>query len=160
MLHWTVPPAWIMHFIISNTAISWCSAWSAMVVLNTCATKVVSLSGTCHSSFYLRKLYFEFRFIQTSPTILCEDSVTSTSSTIRFTSPWSTTEFGDYHSAVALSKVNRFRNRSKTYSHLLDICHRSSQHSCCILRVVSISHRIQPADILFINSIGYFFRAI
>ena len=72
-----------MPFIISHTAISWCSTCSTMVVLNAYDITLVSLSGTYSSSFYLRKLCLELGFIQTSPTILCEDSIASTSSTLK-----------------------------------------------------------------------------
>ena len=72
-----------MPFIISHTAISWCSTCSTMVVLDAYDITLVSLSGTYSSSFYLRKLCLELGFIQTSPTILCEDSIASTSSTLK-----------------------------------------------------------------------------
>ena len=72
-----------MHFIISHTAINWCSTCSTMVVLNAYDITVVSLSGTYSSSFYLRTLCFELGFIKTSPTILCEDPIASTSSTLK-----------------------------------------------------------------------------
>ena len=67
-------------FLIHNAAVSWRSTRSSIVVLNACKAEVVSLSSACQASIYLCKLYYEFRFLQTSPTIMYEDSDTSASS--------------------------------------------------------------------------------
>jgi hypothetical protein len=112
-------------FIINNAAVSWRSTRSPIVVLNACEAEVVSLSSACQEAVYLRKLCNELGFIQTSPTTMYEDC----------------------ESAVALSKENRFRNRSKHISlRWAYVTERQSPHVADI-HVVSVSRRIMLADI-------------
>ena len=112
-------------FLINNAAVSWRSTRSPIVVLNACEAEVVSLSSACQEAVYLRKLCTELGFIQTQPTIMYEDC----------------------ESAVALSKENRFRNRSKHISlRWAYVTERQRPHIADI-RVISASRRIMLADI-------------
>ena len=64
-----------MHFIISHTAISWCSTWSTTVVLNACATKVVSLSALLLNSDSFRHRPLSCVRILSPPPALLSDSL-------------------------------------------------------------------------------------
>jgi hypothetical protein len=78
-------------FIINNDAVNWRSTRTPLVTLSAAESEVVALSAATQEAVYLRKLANEMGFTQTSPTTLYEDCTV----------------------AVALSKENRFRNRSK-----------------------------------------------
>ena len=78
--------------IINNGAVSWRSTRTPLVTLSAAESEVISLSAAAtQEAVYLWKLANELGFTQTSPTTLYEDCT----------------------AAVALSKENRFRNRSK-----------------------------------------------
>ena len=70
------------------------STRTPLVTLNAAESAVIALSAATQEAAYLSKLANELGFTQTSPTILHEDCT----------------------AAVALSKENRFRNRSKHIS--------------------------------------------
>jgi hypothetical protein len=78
-------------FIINNGDVSWRSTRTPLVTLSAAESEVIALSAATQEAVYLRKLANELGFTQTSPTTLYEDCT----------------------AAVALSKENRFRNRSK-----------------------------------------------
>jgi len=78
-------------FIINNGAVSWRSPRTPLVTLSAAESEVVALSAATQGAVYLRKLANKLGFTQTSPTILYVDCTV----------------------AVARSKENRFRNRSK-----------------------------------------------
>ena len=121
-------------FLINNAAVSWRATKTPLVTLNDAESEVVALSAPAQEAVYLRKLCNELGFSQTSPSIIYEDC----------------------QAAVALSKENRFRNRSKHIQlnrskHIQlrwpYICERQrpeigDQH------VVSVSRKIMLADIL------------
>ena len=81
-------------FLLNSGAVSWRATRTPLVTLNAAESEVIALSAATQEVVYLRKLANEFGFTQTSPTILYEDCT----------------------AAVALSKENRFRNRSKHIS--------------------------------------------
>ena len=86
---------------------------------------MVSLSSACQEAVNLHKLCNELGRIQTSPTVMYEDC----------------------ESAVALSKENRFRNRSKHISlRWAYVTERQRPHVAAV-RVVFVSRRIMLADI-------------
>jgi hypothetical protein len=78
--------------IINNGAVSWRSTRTPLVTLSAAESEIIALSAATQEAVYLRKLANELGFTQTSPTTLYEDCT----------------------AAVALSKENRFRNRSKS----------------------------------------------
>ena len=112
-------------FKINNAAVSWRSTRSPLVVLNACEAELVSLSSACQEAVYLRKLCNELGFLQSSPTIMYEDC----------------------ESAVALSKENRFRNRSKHISLRWSFVAERQRLDVGDVKVVSVSRRIMLADI-------------
>jgi len=112
-------------FKINNAAVSWRSTRSPLVVLNACEAELVSLSSACQEAVYLRKLCDELGFLQSSPTIMYEDC----------------------ESAVALSKENRFRNRSKHISLRWSFVAERQRLDVGDVKVVSVSRRIMLADI-------------
>jgi hypothetical protein len=85
---------------------------------------MIALSRASQEAIFLRNLDNELGFTQTHPTIIYEDC----------------------ESAVALSKENRFRKRSKH----IDVCWsfivEKQRHGD--LKVVSVSHTIMITDIL------------
>jgi hypothetical protein len=113
-------------FFINNAAVSWRATKTPLITLNAAESEVVALSAAAQEAVYLRKLCNELGFTQSSPSILYEDC----------------------EAAVALSKENRFRNRSK---HILlrwsYVCERQ-RPKFGDLQVVSVSRKIMIADIL------------
>jgi hypothetical protein len=87
--------------------------------------KVIALSAATQEAVYLRKLANELGFTQTSPTTLYEDCT----------------------AAVALSKENRFRNRSKHIALRWSFVSERQHPSVCDIQVISVSRKIMLADI-------------
>ena len=85
---------------------------------------MITLSSSSQEAIFLRKLANELGFIQTHPTIIYEDC----------------------ESAVALSKENRFRKRSKHIDVRWSFIVEKQRHGD--LKVVSVSRTIILADIL------------
>ena len=85
---------------------------------------MIALSSASQEAIFLRKLANEFGFTQTHPTIIYEDC----------------------ESAVALSKENLFRKRSKHIDVRWSFIVEKQRHSD--LKVVSVSRTIMLADIL------------
>ena len=81
-------------FMLNGAAISWRASRTTLIVLNAAEAELYSLSSATQEAIYLRKMCIELGFLQTNPTIMYEDCQAS----------------------VALSKENRFRNRSKHIS--------------------------------------------
>ena len=81
-------------FLLNGAAISWRASRTSLIVLNAAEAELYSLSSATQEAIYLRKVCLELGFLQTNPTIMYEDC----------------------QAAVALSKENRFRNRSKHIS--------------------------------------------
>ena len=80
--------------MLNGAAISWRASRTTLIVLNAAEAELYSLSSATQEAIYLRKMCIELGFLQTNPTIMYEDC----------------------QAAVALSKENRFRNRSKHIS--------------------------------------------
>ncbi len=85
---------------------------------------MIALSSASQEAIFLRKLSNELGFTQTHPTIIYEDC----------------------ESAVALSKENRFRKRSKHIDVRWSFIVEKQRHGD--LKVVSVSRTIMLADIL------------
>ena len=85
----------------------------------------LALSAATQEAVYLRKLANELGFTQTSPTILYEDCT----------------------AAVALSKENRFRNRSKHISLRWSYVSERQSPDIGDIEVISVSRTIMLADI-------------
>jgi hypothetical protein len=75
----------------NNCPISWRSTKTPLIALNVAESEIIALSSASQEAIFLRKLANELGFLQNHPTIIYEDC----------------------ESAVALSKENRFRKRSK-----------------------------------------------
>jgi hypothetical protein len=88
-------------------------------------SEIVALSAAIQEAVYLRKLANELGFTQTSPTTLCEDCT----------------------AAVALSKENRFRNRSKHIALRWSFVSERQHPSVGDIQVISVSRKIMLADI-------------
>jgi len=80
--------------MLNGAAICWCASRTTRIVLNAAEAELYSLSSASQEAIYLRKVCIELGFLQNSPTIMYEDC----------------------QAAVASSKENRFRNRSKHIS--------------------------------------------
>ena len=80
--------------MLNGAAISWRASRTTLIVLNAAKAELYSLSSATQEAIYLRKMCIELGFLQTNPTIMYEDC----------------------EAAVALSKENRLRNRSKHIS--------------------------------------------
>jgi hypothetical protein len=78
-------------FMCNNGPISWRSTKTPLIALNVAESEIIALSSASQEAIFLRKLANELGFLQTHPTIIYEDC----------------------ESAVALSKENGFRKRSK-----------------------------------------------
>jgi hypothetical protein len=112
-------------FIINNGAVSWRSTRTPLVTLSAAESEIIALSAATQEAVYLRKLANELGFTQTSPTTLYEDCT----------------------AAVALSKENRFRNRSKHIALRWSFVS-ERQHPCVgDIQVISVSRKIMIADI-------------
>jgi len=77
--------------MLNGVAIPWCASRTTLIVLNAAEAELYSLSSATQEVIYLRKVCIELGFLQNSLTIMYEDC----------------------QAEVALSKENRFRNRSK-----------------------------------------------
>jgi len=111
--------------IINNGAVSWRSTRTPLVTLSAAESEVVALSAATQEAVYLRKLANELGFTQTSPTTLYEDCT----------------------AAVALSKENRFRNRSKHIALRWSFVSERQHPSVGDIQVISVSRKIMLADI-------------
>lgn len=112
-------------FLINNGAVSWRATRTPLVTLNAAESEVIALSAASQEAVYLRKLANELGFTQVTPTPIYEDCT----------------------AAVALSKENRFRNRSKHIA--LRWAYVSERQSPAIgdIEVISVSRTIMLADI-------------
>jgi hypothetical protein len=108
----------------NNGPISWRSTKTPLIALNVAESEIIALSSASQEAIFLRKLANELGFIQTHPTIIYEDC----------------------ESAVALSKENRFRKRSKHIDVRWSFIVEKQRHGD--LKVVSVSRTIMLADIL------------
>ena len=81
-------------FMLNGAAISWRTSRTTLIVLNAAEAELYSLSSATQEAIYLRKVCIELGFLQNSPTIMYEDC----------------------QAAIALSKENKFCNRSKHIS--------------------------------------------
>jgi len=81
-------------FMLNGAAISWRASRTTLIVLNAAEAELYRLSSATQEAIYLRKVCIELGFLQNSPTIMYEDC----------------------QATVALSKENRFCNRSKHIS--------------------------------------------
>jgi hypothetical protein len=93
--------------------------------LSAAESEVIALSAATQEAVYLRKLANELGFTQTSPTTLYEDCT----------------------AAVALSKENRFRNRSKHIALRWSFDSERQHPSVGDIQVISVSRKIMLADI-------------
>ena len=112
-------------FIINNGAVSWRSTRTPLVTLSAAESEVIALSAATQEAVYLRKLANELGFTQSSPTTLYEDCT----------------------AAVALSKENRFRNRSKHIALRWSFVSERQHPSVGDIQVISVSRKIMLADI-------------
>jgi hypothetical protein len=112
-------------FIINNGAVSWRSTRTPLVTLSAAESEIIALSAATQEAVYLRKLANELGFTQTSPTTLYEDCT----------------------AAVALSKENRFRNRSKHIALRWSFVSERQHPSVGDIQVISVSRKIMLADI-------------
>ena len=112
-------------FIINNGAVSWRSTRTPLVTLSAAESEILALSAATQEAVYLRKLANELGFTQTSPTTLYEDCT----------------------AAVALSKENRFRNRSKHIALRWSFVSERQHPSVGDIQVISVSRKIMLADI-------------
>jgi hypothetical protein len=106
-------------FIINNGAVSWRSTRTPLVTLSAAESEVIALSAATQEAVYLRKLANELGFTQTSPTTLYEDCT----------------------AAVALSKENRFRNRSKHIALRWSFVSERQHPSVGDIQVISVSRK-------------------
>ena len=111
-------------FSCNGGPISWRSTKTPLIALNVAESEIIALSSACQEAVFLRKLSLELLFPPPHSTIIYEDN----------------------ESAVALSKENRFKKRSKhidlRWSFVVEQQRRGN------LRVVSVSRTIMVADIL------------
>ena len=112
-------------FLLNSGAVSWRATRTPLVTLNAAESEVIALSAATQEAVYLRKLANELGFTQTSPTILYEDCT----------------------AAVALSKENRFRNRSKHISLRWSYVSERQSPDIGDIQVISVSRTIMLADI-------------
>ena len=112
-------------FLLNSGAVSWRATRTPLVTLNAAESEVIALSAATQEAAYLRKLANELGFTQTSPTILYEDCT----------------------AAVALSKENRFRNRSKHISLRWSYVSERQSPDIGDIQVISVSRTIMLADI-------------
>ena len=108
----------------NNGPISWRSTKTPLIALNVAESEIIVLSIASQETIFLHKLVNELGFIQTHPTIIYEDC----------------------EPAVALSKENRFCNRSKHIDVRWSFIVEKQRHGD--IKVVSVSRTIMVADIL------------
>ena len=113
---------WI--FMCNNGPVSWRSTKTPLIALNVAESEIIALSSASQEAVFLRKLCTELGFLQPHPTIIYEDC----------------------ESAVALSRENRFKKRSKHIDVRWSFVVEKQRHGD--LRVVSVSRTIMLADIL------------
>jgi hypothetical protein len=111
-------------FMCNNGPISWRSTKTPLIALNVAESEIIALSSASQEAIFLPKLANELGFLQNHPTIIYEDC----------------------ESAVALSKENRFRKRSKHIDVRWSFIVEKQRHGD--LKVVSVSRTIMLADIL------------
>ena len=104
--------------------VSWRSTKTPLIALNVAESEIIALSSASQEAIFLRKLANELGFSQSHPTIIYEDC----------------------ESAVALSREQRFRKRSKHIDVRWSFIIEKQRHGD--LRVVSVSRTIMIADIL------------
>jgi hypothetical protein len=112
-------------FINNNGAVSWRSTRTPLVTLSAAESEVIALSAATQEAVYLRKLANELGFTHLSPTTLYEDCT----------------------AAVALSKENRFRNRSKHIALRWSFVSERQHPSVGDIQVISVNRKIMLADI-------------
>ena len=108
----------------NNGPVSWRSTKTPLIALNVSESEIIALSSASQEKVFLRKLCNELGFLQPHPTIIYEDC----------------------ESAVALSRENRFKKRSKYMDVRWSFVVEKQRHGD--LRVVSVSRTIMLADIL------------
>ena len=118
-------PSMGYFFINNNGAVSLRSTRTPLVTLNAAESEVVALSAATQEAVYLRKLANELGFTPTSLTTFYEDCT----------------------AAVALSKENRFRNRSKHIALRWSLVSERQHPSVGDIQVNSVSRKIMLADI-------------
>jgi hypothetical protein len=111
-------------FMCNNGPVSWRSTKTPLIALNVAESEIIALSSASQEAVFLRKLCTELGFLQPHPTIIYEDC----------------------ESAVALSRENRFKKRSKHIDVRWSFVVEKQRHGD--LRVVSVSRTIMLADIL------------
>ena len=112
-------------FMLNNAAISWRSARTPLQVLNAAEAELVGLCTATQEAVFLRKLCQELGFVQHQPTIIYEDC----------------------QAAVALSKENRFRKRSKHISLRWSYVAERQRPDINDIKAVSVSRTLMLADI-------------
>jgi hypothetical protein len=112
-------------FMLNNAAISWRSARTPLQVLNAAEAELVGLCTAAQEAVFLRKLCQELGFIQHQPTVIYEDC----------------------QAAVALSKENRFRKRSKHISLRWSYVVERQRPDINDIKAVSVSRTLMLADI-------------
>ena len=108
----------------NNGPISWRITKTPFIALNVAESEIIAPSSASQEAIFLRKLANELRFLPNNPTIIYEDC----------------------ESAVAPSKENRFRKRSKHIDVRWSFIVERQRHGD--LRVVSVSQTIMLANIL------------
>ena len=111
-------------FMCNGGPVSWRSTKTPLIALNVAESEIIALSSASQEAIFLRKLANELGFSQSHPTIIYEDC----------------------ESAVALSREQRFRKRSKHIDVRWSFIIEKQRHGD--LRVVSVSRTIMIADIL------------
>ena len=112
-------------FLLNNGAVSWRSSRTSLQVLNAAEAELVALCTATQEAVFLRKLCQELGFIQHR----------------------STTIYEDCQAAVALSKENRFRKRSKHIALRWHYIAERQARAVGDIHVVNISRNIMLADI-------------
>ena len=108
----------------NNGPISWRSTKTPLIALNVAESEMIALSSASQEAIFLTQARQRARVHTTHPTIIYEDC----------------------ESAVALSKENRFRKRSKHIDVRWSFIVEKQRHGD--LKVVSVSRTIMLADIL------------
>jgi len=111
--------------MLNGAAISWRANRTIVIALNAAQEELYSLSSATQIAIYLHKVCIELEFLQNSPTIMYEDC----------------------QAAVALSKENRFCNRSKHISLLWSFVVERQSLAIGDIAVVGISRTGMLADI-------------
>jgi len=120
--HWHSSVGYV--FLLNRAAISWRASRTTSIVFNAAEPELYSLPSATQGAIYLREVCIELGFLQNSPTIMYEDC----------------------QAAVALSKENRFRNRSKHISLRWSFVVERQSLTIDDIAVVSISRTGMLAD--------------